>query len=142
MARSQNPSFLGLIASFLLCSGAGLLSACASENRSDETVGTSSAPLTAYCSANVTGVGSLDTESDYLPHVVHCENGGASLESLKAQAVASRTYLYYKMDTAGSIADGQGDQVYSCASEPDADDIEAVLAIHSGGSNSGGAAGE
>jgi stage II sporulation SpoD-like protein len=68
----------------------------------------------------------VDTETDYLPHVVHCENGGAPLESLKAQAVASRTYLAYKMDTSGSIADGQGDQVYTCASEPDANDIEAV----------------
>lgn len=119
MRRSRNTLFLGLIASFSFF-------ACASQNGSDESLGTTSAPLTAYCTANVTGVGSVDTESDYLPHVVHCENGGAPLESLKAQAVASRTYLYYKMDESGSIADGQGDQVYSCASEPDANDIEAV----------------
>jgi hypothetical protein len=118
-ARSQIPVFLGLIASFSLF-------ACAGTNGGDETIGTSSAPLTAYCNANVTGVGSVATETDYLPHVVHCENGGAPLESLKAQAVASRTYLYYKMDTSGSIDDGQGDQVYTCGSEPDANDIEAV----------------
>jgi hypothetical protein len=117
--RSRIPLFFGLIASFSFF-------ACASQNGSDENIGTSSAPLTAYCTANVTGVGSVPTETDYLPHVVHCENGGAPLESLKAQAVASRTYLYYKMSTSGSIDDGQGDQVYTCASEPDADDIEAV----------------
>jgi hypothetical protein len=119
--RSQIPVFLGLIASFSFF-------ACAGQNGSDEQIGTSSAALTAYCQANVTGVGMIDTETDYLPHVVHCENGGAPLESLKAQAVASRTYLYYKMDTSGSIADGQGDQVYTCGSEPDADDIAAVNA--------------
>jgi hypothetical protein len=125
--RSRIPLFFwcsgGLIASFSFL-------ACGAQHRgpdgSDENIGTSSAPLAAYCEANVKGVGMVATETDYLPHVVHCENGGAPLESLKAQAVASRTYLSYKMDTSGSIADGQGDQVYTCASEPDANDIEAV----------------
>ena len=102
------------------------LFACASTPDSREMTGSSAAALTAYCQAKVNGVGTLDVETDYLPHVVHCENGGAPLESLKAQAVAARTYLYYKLDTAGSVDDGQGDQVYSCASEPDANDIEAV----------------
>ncbi len=101
------------------------LVACASQPNS-ETTGSSAAALDAYCTAKVNGVGTLDVETDYLPHVVHCENGGAPLESLKAQAVAARSYLYYKLDSSGSIDDGQGDQVYSCASEPDADDIEAV----------------
>ncbi len=121
--RRLRAARLGFIASFSFF-------ACGAQDGgpsgSDETIGTSSAALTAYCSANVTGVGNIDTETDYLPHVVHCENGGAPLESLKAQAVASRTYLYYKMDTSGSIADGQGDQVYTCGSEPDANDIAAV----------------
>jgi len=103
------------------------LAACASDGGSQERTGSSAAPLDAYCTAKVNGVGTLDVETDYLPHVVHCENGGAPLESLKAQAVAARTYLYYKLDSSGSIDDGQGDQVYSCASEPDADDKEAVL---------------
>ena len=57
----------------------------------------------------------LDVENDYVPQVVACENGGASLEALKAQAVAARTYLYYKLQREGSIGDGQGDQVYTCA---------------------------
>ncbi|MSP59966.1 MAG: hypothetical protein EXR72_06425 [Myxococcales bacterium] len=64
-------------------------------------------PLAAYCTANVKGVGKVDTEKVYLPRVVHCENGGAPYEALKAQAIAARTYLYYKMETAGSIADGR-----------------------------------
>lgn len=83
-------------------------------------------PLTAVCQANVKGVGLVDTETKYLPSVVHCENGGAPTESLKAQAVAARTYLYYKMETAGSIADGTSDQVYSCGSAPTAAQIKAV----------------
>lgn len=64
---------------------------------------------------NVTGSGNVDTESDYVPNVVKCENGLASFEALKAQAVAARTFAYYKMDLQGFISDGTGDQVYSCA---------------------------
>ncbi len=64
---------------------------------------------------NVTGSGNVDTESDYVPNVVKCENGLASFEALKAQAVAARTFAYYKIDLQGFINDGTGDQVYSCA---------------------------
>ncbi len=92
----------------------------------DEEVARSSQPLTAYCEANVKGVGLVETETKYLPSVVHCENGGAPFEALKAQAIAARTYLYYKMETAGSIADGTSDQVYSCGSAPNAQQIKAV----------------
>ncbi|MGI9454916.1 MAG: SpoIID/LytB domain-containing protein, partial [Aeoliella sp.] len=60
------------------------------------------------------------TESDYVPNVVLCENGGASFEALKAQAVAARTFAYYKMDLGGFIRDGTSDQVYSCAGSPQA----------------------
>jgi stage II sporulation SpoD-like protein len=74
----------------------------------------SSSPLTAYCQAQVTGKGSIDVETDYIPHVVACENGAAPIEALRAQAVAARTYLYYKLETSGSIADGASDQVYTC----------------------------
>ncbi len=35
-----------------------------------------------------------DVESDYIPHVVQCENGGAPLESLKAQAIATSAYSH------------------------------------------------
>ncbi len=122
-ASSRIALYVGLAAAWIgLC-------ACAGDKEplgAAEDIGTSSSALAANCEANVTGVGMVATETDYLPHVVHCENGGAPLESLKAQAVASRTYLAYKMATSGSINDGQGDQVYTCSSEPDANDIEAV----------------
>ena len=82
--------------------------------------------VTAYCTATVNGVGQVDVETDYLPHVVQCENGGASFEALKAQAVAARSYLYYKLELSGSINDGTSDQVYSCGSTPSAQHIQAV----------------
>ena len=76
--------------------------------------------LDAFCTAQVIGTGAVDVETDYIPHVIQCENGAASLEALKAQAVAARSYLYYRMETAGEIGDGQSDQVYSCGSQPSA----------------------
>lgn len=77
------------------------------------------APLrAAYCEADVEGIGLVDVETDYLPRVITCENGGADLEALKAQAIAARSVLYYALETAGSICDSQGCQVYSCAAEP------------------------
>ncbi len=76
------------------------------------------AAVTAYCTALVNGVGQVDVETDYLPNVVRCENGAASLEALKAQAVSARSYLYYKLDSSGSINDGTSDQVYSCGATP------------------------
>lgn len=79
------------------------------------------APLpAAHCDVNVEGVGVIDLEEDYLPHVITCENGGAELEALKAQAVAARSVAYYNMETEGSICDSQGCQVYSCGNEPNA----------------------
>jgi hypothetical protein len=79
------------------------------------------APLPeAYCSAQVDGVGVVDTETDYLPSVVACENTGADLQALKAQAIAARSVLYWTLGTNGSICDGQGCQVYSCANQPSA----------------------
>jgi len=50
-------------------------------------------PLDAYCSVTVRGVGTLDVETDYLPHVIACENGAASFEALRAQAVSARSYM-------------------------------------------------
>ena len=67
---------------------------------------------------NVTGSGLVSTESDYVPSVVQCENGLASFEALKAQAVAARTFAYYKMNLQGFINDGTSDQVYSCGGSP------------------------
>lgn len=82
--------------------------------------------LTAYCEASVEGIGIVDVEDDYVPHVVACENGAAGYEALRAQAVAARSYLYYRLETQGSIADGQSDQVYTCAHAPEAIHVEAA----------------
>ncbi len=75
-------------------------------------------PLAAFCVAPVDGTGPVDVEADYVPRVVACENGGADFEALRAQAVAARSYLYYKLETSGRIGDGQHDQVYSCRRAP------------------------
>jgi peptidoglycan hydrolase-like amidase len=62
----------------------------------------------------------LDMEAEYLPVVVACENPKAPYESLKAQAIASRTFAYYKIlheprsDTY-DILDYEADQVYDPA---------------------------
>lgn len=82
--------------------------------------------LEPMCQVNVRGVGMVDVEDDYLPRVVTCENGNAPFEALKAQAVAARTYAKFKMETSGSLIDGQGDQVYSCSRQPSEDAIRAV----------------
>lgn len=110
----------------LLTSGA-VLAGCSSNIESpEEELDRVSSPLTAVCEANVKGVGMVSVEDKYLANVVHCENGGAPFEALKAQAIVARSYLYYKMETSGSIADGTGDQVYSCGSGPTAEQIKAV----------------
>ncbi len=85
------------------------------------------APLdAAHCMVSVDGVGSIAVEDDYLPHVIQCENGGANLEALKAQAVAARSVVYYAIETNGSICDGQGCQVYSCGADPEPVHYQAV----------------
>jgi hypothetical protein len=85
------------------------------------------APLAqAYCKIKVEGKGEKDTETDYLPNVINCENGGADLQALKAQAIAARSVAYYNMATKGSICDSQGCQVYSCGRTPSAKAIQAV----------------
>lgn len=83
-------------------------------------------PLDAFCAAEVTGVGNVDVESDYLPHVVACENGEAPAEALRAQAVAARSYLYYTLLRDGAIRDGTDAQVYTCAKVPDERHLDAV----------------
>jgi Stage II sporulation protein len=104
-----------------------ILVACGSGDPEDEEVSSETAEaLSAKCKVNVRGVGTLDVETEYLPNVVHCENGGAPFEALKAQAIAARSYLYYKLETSGSISDGQGDQVYSCGSKANALQKKAV----------------
>ena len=78
--------------------------------------------LSGYCSINVknesTGaVKTVDMETDYIPNVTHCENGGAPYETLRAQAVAPRSFAYYKLNSGvTAIRDSTNDQVYSCPS--------------------------
>lgn len=85
------------------------------------------APLdAAHCMVSVDGIGNIGVEDDYLPHVIQCENGGANLEALKAQAVAARSVVYYAIETNGSICDGQGCQVYSCGADPEPVHYQAV----------------
>ncbi|MCX4243400.1 SpoIID/LytB domain-containing protein [Paraliomyxa miuraensis] len=85
------------------------------------------APLPgAHCMVQVEGQGLLDMEDDYLPHVIQCENGGANLEALKAQAISARSVAYYSVETSGSICDSQGCQVYSCGATPQPIHYQAV----------------
>lgn len=81
----------------------------------------------AYCDIIVEGV-SHATETDYLPHVITCENGGAGFEALKAQAIAARSVAYYAMANDGQICDGQGCQVYTCGAAPQQAAYDAVAA--------------
>jgi hypothetical protein len=75
--------------------------------------------LTSMCRVNVQGRGWVDTEEDYLPRVIACENGNAPLEALKAQAIAARTYAKFKMDIERvAIPDSQAGQVYTCSRQP------------------------
>jgi hypothetical protein len=83
--------------------------------------------LSPMCRVNVAGKGWVDTETDYLPHVIACENGNAPLEALKAQAIAARTFAKFKMDVERvAIPDSQYGQVYSCGRQPSALHIQAV----------------
>lgn len=88
------------------------------EGRSERTATTRAAldaPLAeALCEAPVDGLGTLATETDYLPQVIACENNGADFEALKAQAIAARSVLYWTVGTHGSICNGTGCQAYSC----------------------------
>ncbi|MBI3204392.1 MAG: hypothetical protein HYZ29_22845, partial [Myxococcales bacterium] len=115
---------------WLVCALAALPLAACGEDRDREPVAKITeavkAPLaSAYCQINVNG-SNKDTETDYLPHVITCENGGANLEALKAQAIAARSVAYYSMATSGKICDGQGCQVYTCGAAPQAKHFQAV----------------
>jgi hypothetical protein len=62
----------------------------------------------------------LNMETEYLPVVLACENRLAPYESLKAQAIASRTFaLYQKLHEPRTaeyeIVDNENDQVYNAA---------------------------
>jgi hypothetical protein len=101
------------------------LGGCAMEaTEDDETLGTAeqavSVPKKAFCTVDVAGRGRKDMETDYIPNVITCENGGANLQALKAQAIAARSVAYYSLARGQSICDSQGCQVYSCGRGPSA----------------------
>jgi peptidoglycan hydrolase-like amidase len=58
----------------------------------------------------------LNIEMEYLPYVVAAENDIAPFESMKVQAIASRTYAYYKKENPGGanfdVYDDSRDQNY------------------------------
>ncbi len=58
----------------------------------------------------------LNIETEYLPYVIAAENDIAPFESMKAQAVASRTFAYYKKEhpsgTNFDVYDDSRDQNY------------------------------
>jgi hypothetical protein len=65
----------------------------------------------------VNAIVTLDIETEYLPYVVASENGAAPYESMKAQAIESRTFAYYKIiyEPSGDdfdLVDNVHDQVY------------------------------
>ena len=132
-SKARRPALASLVVAAGL--GLGLAFACvASEDedrfRDDVTPGSHAwipAPLAAaHCEIMVEGKGVKDMELDYLPHVITCENGGANLEALKAQAIAARSVAYYAIENDGSICDSQGCQVYGCGAEPNALAYQAV----------------
>jgi hypothetical protein len=80
----------------------------------------------AHCTITVGGKGAKDTETDYIARVLACENTGAGLQALKAQAIAARSVAYYAMETKGSICDSQSCQVYTCSNQPQAVHFQAA----------------
>ena len=103
----------------------------------DSDLATTSHALTGYCSVTVSGK-TVPMETDYIPHVVACENGAASYEALKAQAVAARTYAYRHFLNTGKtiVGDGQDFQVYTCSNKPSqkhfqaAQDTQGIIISH------------
>ncbi len=59
----------------------------------------------------------LNIETQYLPYVIAAENDIAPYQSMKAQAIASRTFAYYKKahpgDKSFDVYDDTRDQVYN-----------------------------
>lgn len=71
--------------------------------------------LTDFCSVRVDGYGTLNVEDEYLAKVVTCENEGAPMEALKAQAIAARGYAKYINEVEGRpLSPTVRDQDYRC----------------------------
>jgi Stage II sporulation protein len=105
----------------LLLVGLALLASGCTGNVGGEPLGWTeqavTAPKSAQCKIDVLGTGVVDMETNYIPRVITCEDGGAGLQALEAQAIAARSVAYYAIATDGHICDGQGCQVYSCGQE-------------------------
>lgn len=130
MAR-QGTSRIGGAARLSVAFAAAGLAACGGDDSSVESLGRASsridAPLpAAFCEIQIEGGPLVDTETDYLPNLIQCENGAAGLEALKAQAIAARSVAYWYMATYGEVCDSQSCQVYSCGKTPDAIHQQAV----------------
>lgn len=83
--------------------------------------------LDARCTVTVAGFGVKDMETDYVPNVTWCENGNSNKEGLRAQAVAARSFAYYKGNA--TVQNSQGDQVYNCPNRsPNSEQFARVLA--------------
>jgi hypothetical protein len=119
-----------------------LVAACTSLPDDEETTGTTRAALAAseltpLAMVYVEGKGALEVETDYLPQVVCCENGGAPPEALKAQAVMARTYMvhsYFASDKGTEAKPFKGttaDQAYSCG-RPTTDKCREAVAATAG----------
>src|SRR5438552_3056177 len=72
-------------------------------------------PHSGYYSTDMT----VPVEDNYIPNVVWRENGAASYQALKVQAVAARGYMYYKLSQTLNggkqtfVYDGTSNQGYS-----------------------------
>lgn len=119
----RSAAWLCVLAAFI--AGCGLMD----EELSTEEIEhrTAEAAITSFCSVNVSGYGTLDVEEEYLAKVVMCENGAASYEALKAQAIAARGYAKYITDVERrAVQPTVRDQKYDCGTPPSADVIRAV----------------
>ena len=77
---------------------------------------TSAQALNAVCEVPVRGFGTIDMV-DYVANVIACEAApNSSPETLKAQAIAARTFAVFKLDVENrsQLVNSQGNQVYDC----------------------------
>jgi hypothetical protein len=126
--------------------------ACAPSAPASERPGTTSEALAFSAIKPVSQVwvamaGALDVETQYLPQVVCCENGAAPPTALQAQAVMSRTYMYFSLANDGlgtqakPFTGTQSDQAYHCAasvSQACKDAVTATQGIVTAFKNAGG----
>ncbi len=107
--------YLLLLVAALYVTGCGMYDDQPLQGESGPEWDTRRAQLTDFCSVRVDGYGKLSVEDEYLAQVVTCEDGGAPLEALKAQAIAARGYAKYVADVEGrSLSPSTRDQSYNC----------------------------